>query len=154
MGSFTVHRMVGASARRTWDVVVDWPRHSGTVPLTTVRAVAGPGGGTEGEGSGLVARTGIGALAYDDLMLVTHWQPPDETGSGRCRLEKQGRAVTGRVCLTVVPVAPRRCRLTWQERVDVVGVHRLPFGDIVESAVGHVVFSRVLRRLARQAEAA
>ncbi len=154
MGTFTVHRAVGASAQRTWDVLTDWPRHTGTVPFTTVRAVAGPEGRASGEGSGLVARTGVGPLAYEDRMTVTRWQPPSPGVPGRCRLRKEGRFVTGGVDLTVVPVAPRRCLVTWTERADVAPVHRLPGGSAVEGVVGHLVFGRVLRALARAAEAA
>jgi hypothetical protein len=154
VGTFTVHRLVGASAQRTWQVVVDWPRHTGTVAGTTVRSLPSPDGSTGGVGSGLVARTGIGPLAYEDRMTVTQWQPPTGSQPGRCRLRKEGRAVTGGVVLTVVPVAPRRCRVSWQERVDVAGVHALPLGDMVERVVGRLVFARVLRQLAREAEAA
>ncbi|HET8615623.1 MAG TPA: SRPBCC family protein [Actinomycetales bacterium] len=154
MGTFTVHRIVSAPAQRTWDVLTDWGRHTGTVPLTRVHAVPADDGRSEGEGSGLVARTGIGPLAYSDRMTVTSWRAPDARAAGRCRLRKDGRLVTGEVELTVVPVAPRRSRVTWQERADVIGVHALPGGAVVERVVGHVVFARVLRRLAREAEAA
>lgn len=154
MGTFTVHRVVDASAQRTWDVLTDWPRHSGTVPLTRVRAVSAPGGDTHGEGSGMVARTGLGPLAYDDRMTVTEWQPPTATTPGRCRLRKEGRAITGGACFTVTSLAPRRCRVVWQEQADVAGVHSVPGGPILETVVGRVVFGRALRLLARQVEAA
>jgi hypothetical protein len=154
MGTFTVHRTVGASAQRTWEVLTDWPRHTGTVPFTRVRAVPGPEGRTHGEGSGLVARTGVGPIAYDDRMTVTRWRPPGTGLAGRCRLRKEGRLVTGGVDLTVVPVAPRRCVVTWTEQADVRPVHRLPGGGAVEGVVGRLVFSRALRALAREAEAA
>jgi len=153
MGTFTVHRVVDAPAQRTWDVLTDWPRHSGTVPLTHVRAVPSAGGDPDGEGSGMVARTGLGRLAYDDRMTVTDWQAPTATTPGRCRLTKQGRAVSGGACFTVTPLAPRRCRVDWQEQADVVGVHRLPGGPLLETLVGRAVFARALRLLARQAEA-
>lgn len=154
MGTFTVHRTVGASAQRTWDVLTDWPRHTGTVPFTTVFAVPAPDGRSHGEGSGLVARTGVGPVAYEDHMTVTWWQPPTSGVSGRCRLRKEGRLVTGAVELTVVPVAPRRCRVTWSERVDVAPLQAVPGGPAVESVVGHLVFRRALRTLAREAETA
>jgi hypothetical protein len=154
MGTFTVHRVVDAPAQRTWEVLTDWPRHSGTVPLTRVRALPAAGGGSRGEGAGMVARTGVGRLAYDDRMTVTRWQPPTATTPGRCRLRKEGRAVTGGACFTVTPLAPRRCRVVWQEQADVVGVHRVPGGPLLEAVVGRVVFARALRLLARQAEAA
>ena len=154
MGTFTVHRVVDASAQRTWDVLTDWPRHSGTVPLTRVRALPAPGGDTQGEGSGLVARTGLGRLAYDDRMTVTEWRAPTATTPGRCRLRKQGHAVSGGACFTVTSLAPRRCRVVWQEQADVAGVHSVPGGPILETVVGRVVFGRALRLLARQVEAA
>jgi hypothetical protein len=154
MGTFTVHRTVGASAQRTWDVLTDWRRHTRTVPFTRVRSVPAPDGRAEGEGSGLVARTGLGPVVYEDRMTVTWWQPPTAGATGCCRLRKEGGLVTGEVELAVVPVAPRRCRVRWTERVDVAGVHSLPGGAALEAAVGHLVFRRVLRTLAREAEAA
>lgn len=154
MGTFTVHRTVGASAQRTWDVLTDWPRHTGTVPLTHVRREPAPDGRAEGEGAGLVARTGLGPLAYEDRMTVTAWQPPSSSLAGRCHLRKHGGLVTGDVELTVVPVAARRCRVTWTERVDVAPVHALPGGAAAEAVLGHLVFGRALRTLAREAEAA
>ena len=152
--AFTVHRTVGASAQRTWDVLTDWPRHTGTVPFTHVRRAPAPDGRDVGEGSGLVARTGLGPVAYEDRMTVTWWHPPTSGAAGRCRLRKEGGLVTGDVELTVVPVAPRRCRVRWTERVDVAGVHALPGGGAAEAVVGHLVFRRALRILAREAEAA
>jgi hypothetical protein len=154
MGTFTVHRVVGASADRTWAVLVDWPRHTGTVPLTTVHRVPAPDGRPDGIGSGLVARTGVGALAYDDRMTVTRWQPPSAGLPGCCGLRKEGRGVTGGVEMTVTPIAPARCRVAWHEQADVVGVRSLSLGRVVEGAVGRLVFGRALRRLARQAEKA
>lgn len=153
MGAFTVRRAVAADAQRTWAVLVDWPRHSGTVPFTRVRAVPAADGSVTGVGSGLVARTGIGPLAYDDLMQVTDWVPPTDAAAGHCRLEKQGRGVTGGAHLTVAPAGPDRCAVVWHEQADVLGVRRLPLGA-VESLVGRLVFGRALRLLARQAEAA
>lgn len=154
MGTFTVHRTVGASAQRTWDVLTDWPRHTGTVPFTHVRSVLAPDGRKHGVGSGLVARTGLGPVAYEDHMTVTCWQPPSAGSTGRCWLRKEGGLVTGEVELAVVPVAPRRCRVTWTERVDIAAVHSLPGGAAVEATVGHLVFRRALRTLAHEAEGA
>jgi hypothetical protein len=152
MGSFTVHRAVGASARRTWEVLTDWPRHSGTVPLTRVSAFRAPDGRAQGIGSGLVARTGVGPVAYDDRMTVTQWQPPTPDRPGRCVLRKEGHLVAGGARVVVVPVAERRCTVIWHERADVAGLDRVPFGRAVEGVVGRLVFSRALRLLARQAE--
>jgi hypothetical protein len=124
------------------------------VPFTHVRSVPAPDGRVVGEGSGLVARTGVGPVCYEDRMTVTWWQPPSSGVAGRCRLRKEGGLVTGGVELSVVPVAPHRCRVTWTERVDVAGVHSLPGGAAAEAAIGHLVFRRALRTLAREAEAA
>jgi hypothetical protein len=154
VGTFTVQRDVSASAQRTWDVLTDWPRHSGTVPLTRVRAVSSLDARSKGEGSGMVARTGVGPLAYEDRMTVTQWQPPTATTPGRCRLRKLGRMITGDAAFTVTPVGPERCRVVWEETVKLLGFHSLPLAPAVESAVARLVFTRALRLLARTAEAA
>lgn len=50
-----------------------------------------------------MARTGIGPLAFADPMRVTVWRPPAADGRpGRCRLEKTGRLVFGRVVDTLL----------------------------------------------------
>jgi hypothetical protein len=154
VASYTLRRIVRASAERTWDVMTDWPRHTGTVPLTRVRTLPAPDGRATGEGSGMAARTGLGRFSFDDRMTITQWQPPTATRPGRCRLVKQGRVITGGAYLEVAPISPTRCRIVWQEHADVLGVHALPFGDRLERAVGRLVFGRALRQLARQAEAA
>jgi hypothetical protein len=154
VASYTLRRVVNASAERTWDVMTDWPRHTGTVPFTRVQALPGPGGRTTGEGTGMVARTGLGRLSFDDRMTVTQWQPPTATRPGRCRLVKQGRIISGGAYLEVAAISPTRCRVVWQEHADVLGIHSLPFGERLEQLAVRVVFARALRRLARLAEEA
>lgn len=154
MASYTLRLDVRAPAERTWNVMTDWPRHTGTVPFTRVRTLPGPDGRTKGEGSGMAARTGLGRFSFDDPMTITQWQVPTATRPGRCRLVKHGRVITGGAYLEVVPVSPTGCRVVWQEQADVIGVHSLPFGDRLERVVGRWAFGRALRLLARQAEAA
>ena len=67
MTAFSITREVRAPASELWDLLVDWPRHGGWVPLTTMR-VDGERG--HGVGSTFVGRTALGPVGFDDVMRV------------------------------------------------------------------------------------
>ena len=124
---------------QAWARVVDWPRHGAHVPLTTVT----PRGGPVGPGTVVTARTGIGRVGFDDPMEVVAGSAAGG-GTGRCRLEKRGSVVRGWAEITVAPRASGS-RVTWCEEAVPAGLPRFARG--AATAVGRVVFGRVLRRL-------
>lgn len=100
MANILLERTVPLPLDEAWRRITLWPRHGEVVPLTAVRV--DPPGPTR-VGTLVVARSGAGALAFDDPMEVTVWQPPEDGAPGMCRLEKRGRVVLGWAELEVRP---------------------------------------------------
>ena len=138
MAPFVISRDTPLTPPQAWARVVDWRRHGAYVPLTTV-SVGRAGGATV-----VIARTGIGALGFDDPMEIVEWAPPVDTEVGRCRLEKRGRVLRGWAEITVAPRADG-ARVTWREEATPAHLPRFAAG--MASAAGGLVFGRVLRRL-------
>jgi hypothetical protein len=128
-----------------WRRITRWPRHGDAVPLTVVRVV--PPGPTR-EGTLVVARSGVGPLAFDDPMEVTVWQPPQDGGPGMCRLEKRGRVVLGWAELEVLPGPGGRARVVWREEIRVRFLPSLFDGAVRRSA--RYVFGRTVNQLLRR----
>jgi polyketide cyclase/dehydrase/lipid transport protein len=154
--AFSVAREVRAPAAEMWELLVDWPRHAGWVPLTTMSV--GEDGG-HGVGATFVARTRLGPLGFDDVLRVVAWRPPERTSPGRVRVVHEGAVVGGSAEVEVRPITGSRCVATWWE--DVVLAPRLPRGAAgivgvlsapVSVLAGRLVFGRMLRLAADQAE--
>ena len=122
-----VERIVVGSPGRVWSALTDWERQSHWMPATRVSSVDG-----HRVGGRITARTGLGPLGFVDTMTVTRWDPPR-----RCDVMHTGRVVRGPGSFLVEPVGPDRCRVVWEERLE------LPFG-----VVGRAVWPLV-RPLAR-----
>jgi hypothetical protein len=158
MTAFTVSREVRAPAAEMWDLLVDWHRHAGWVPLTTMRVDENGG---HGVGATFVGRTALGRLGFDDVMRVQAWRPPDGDAVGRLRVEHVGRVLGGAAGLEVRPVTPTRCTVTWWEDMRLLPRVPGPLGRVVALLAGpptvlagRRIFARVLRLAADQAEQA
>ena len=144
MALFEVTARTTLSAEQAWRRLVDWPRHADRVPLTSVHVLTTT---PPGVGTVLVARTGVGAVGFDDPMEVTEWAPPTDGGAGFCRLEKRGSAVTGWAELTVTPEPTGGSRAIWREDIQ---VWKLPgLFDRPTAMLSKLLFGRVLRHLVR-----
>ncbi|MHC5905542.1 SRPBCC family protein [Streptomyces sp. S6] len=146
MVTFELVRTVPLPPEEAWYRLTEWHRHGDVVPVTrvTVRTPA-----PTGEGTVLVARTGLGPLSFDDRMEVTVWQPPSEAEPGLCRLEKQGRVVLGWAEIEVRPGPGGRARVVWREELR---MRFLPgFLDPVVRVGARWVFGRAINRLLRRA---
>lgn len=158
MSSIVVTREVRAPASELWDLLVDWPRHAGWVPFTTMSVDAAGG---HGVGSTFVGRTAFGRVGFDDPMRVTDWRPPSGLDVGVVRIAHEGNVVGGTAEIEVRPVTAARCVVSWREDVELLprlprGAARLVgvLGGRPTALAGRVVFGRVLRRAADQAEQA
>jgi len=141
---------VEATAEATWAVLVDWPRHSRWIPLTTVRVLTASDGGI---GARFVGRSAIGPLGFDDPMEVVEWRPPAGDTAGRCSVVKQGRVVLGSAHFEVAALPGGRSRVTWAEDVEIAPVRLTrPFGRLLAIA-GRLAFTRTLQQMAREAAA-
>jgi hypothetical protein len=97
------------------------------------------------EGTVVVARSGLGPLAFDDRMEVTVWLPPADDEPGLCRLEKRGRVVRGWAEIEVRPGPGGRTRVLWREEL---AVRFLPsLFDPLLGAAARTVFGRAVNRL-------
>ncbi|MFD6172514.1 SRPBCC family protein [Streptomyces coeruleorubidus] len=145
MVNILLERTVPLPLDEAWRRITLWPRHGEVVPLTAVRV--DPPGPTR-VGTVIVARSGAGALAFDDPMEVTVWQPPQDGAPGRCRLEKRGQVVLGWAELEVRPGPGGRTRVVWREEIRLRLLPSLFDGVLRRSA--RYVFGRALNRLLRR----
>lgn len=175
---FTREQLVAAPAERVWAALVDWPRHGAWVPATQVRRLSPAPGSTAGTASGSTGgASGVGdrfagrtrllpgtPLAFDDVMEVSLWQPPQGGRPGRCEVVKQGRVVGGRAVFEVHPLGPDRTRVLWTYHdltVDPTAGHgpdllRRLLGALVgrpAAALTEVGLGRVLAAMAADVEA-
>ncbi|GAA4813726.1 SRPBCC family protein [Streptomyces ziwulingensis] len=143
MATFFLERTAPLPLDETWRRLTEWHRHGAAVPLTRVTVT--PDAPTR-VGTLVVARTGVGPLAFDDPMEVTVWEPPHDDGPGRCRLEKRGRLVRGWAEIEVRPGPGGRTRVLWRERLDVLPS---PLDGLVGRS-GRYVFGRAVNQLLRR----
>ncbi|WP_338933054.1 SRPBCC family protein [Streptomyces netropsis] len=141
MAPFLIERPSRLPVGAAWQRLTHWEAHAAHVPLTRIVV---PTPHPPGVGTRIVARTGIGRVAFDDCMDVVRWQPPSATAPGRCRLEKQGSVVTGWAELEVRAHGAGSW-VVWEEDLRVRGLPRL-FDPLV-SWSGRLVFGRVVSRL-------
>ena len=139
---------VEAPAGLVWEYVTDWQRQGEWVPLTRVERVDA----ADGVGGRFRAWTGLGPVGFWDTITITVWeQQPD--GSARCEIMHTGSVVRGDAEFSVVPDGPGSCRVALWENLDVPGG---PVGALLWRVFGRFVqqgATRVLRRMARRAEA-
>ncbi|WP_133914480.1 SRPBCC family protein [Streptomyces sp. NBC_00582] len=141
---FQLERTAPLPLGEAWRRLTEWRRHGEVVPLTRVTVVTPP---PTGEGTVIVARTGLGPLSFDDRMEVTVWHPPAEDEPGRCRLEKRGRVVLGWAEIEVWPDPGGRTRVVWREEI---GVRLLPSPfDPLLRGTGRRLFGRAVNKLLR-----
>lgn len=131
-----------------WDVVTDWAGYSRWMPLTTMRLGQGP----TGVGWSFAGLTGVGALRFADVMLITAWAPPDREVPGVFRLVKVGHLLAGWAEVSVLPLAGgKKTRLLWRENIVIrptfLGRLLAPLTDRLNKAL----FIRVVNAMAAEA---
>lgn len=145
MALFQLQRTAPLPIDETWRRLTEWRRHGAAVPLTRITVTTPP---PTGEGTVVVARSGLGPLSFDDPMEVTVWQPPGPGSPGLCRLEKRGRVVRGWAEIEVRPGPGGRTRVLWREDLR---IRFLPAAcDPVLRSVSRQVFGRAVNTLLRQ----
>ena len=107
---------VGVPATVLWTAVTDWPGQSDWMLGTRVELT---GGDRRSVGSTLRAVTGAGPLGVADTMEITRWDPPR-----RCDVIHTGRVLRGSGWFAVEPLEAGRCRVVWEERLE------LPLGRL------------------------
>ncbi|NYI03484.1 SRPBCC family protein [Allostreptomyces psammosilenae] len=143
MAVFRIERPTHLAAPEAWRRLTTWERHTGSVPLTTIRVTTPP---PNRVGTTFAARTGIGRAAFDDPMEVVRWSPPAAGRPGHCRLVKRGSVVLGWAEIEVHPL-PHGSRIVWREELR---LRRLP--RLLDAATAHAarpLFAHALTRLLR-----
>ncbi|WP_293786768.1 SRPBCC family protein [uncultured Aeromicrobium sp.] len=92
------------AAPEAYERITTWERHR--VPLTRIRRTD----------AGFVARTGVGPLAFDDVMRIARADPPRSV-----QLVKEGNVVSGWAIIDVEP-DDVGCVVTWQEEMSFRGI--------------------------------
>jgi hypothetical protein len=144
---FTAVVRTPAQARRTWDLLTDWPAHGRWIPLTVVRVLTPH---SRGLGARFNGRTGAGPLAFDDPMEVVEWREPAPGVVGRVRLAKQGRVVLGGAEIEVEDTPGGGSVVRWTEDVQLVPVRLTRPFDRLVAGLGRRAFERSLRAMARE----
>ncbi|MEU0597817.1 SRPBCC family protein [Streptomyces sp. NPDC006393] len=144
MVDFFLERTAPLPLDEAWRRLTEWPRHADAVPLTRVSVLTPE---PTGVGTRLRARSGIGPLAFDDVMEVTVWRPPADGEGGLCRLEKRGRVVLGWAEIEVLPGPGGRSRVVWRENLRVRFLPRALDGAL--ESVARRMFGRAVNRLLR-----
>ena len=147
MGTFEITRSVHADPATVWRVVTDWEGYAAWMPLTRMRLDPGH----TRVGYAFAGVSGVGPLSFTDSMVVTHWSPPDGSGTGEFRVRKTGRVLAGWAVVTVAP-GPDGSTLRWLEEITVrpVRVGRL-LAPVVDP-VNRAMFGRAVDAMVARAE--
>ncbi len=143
MADFVLRVVTSLSARAAFARLVDWDRHTAAIPFTTLSYE-----GVPHPGQRFVARTALGRLGFDDVMVVDLVRPPagDQPGDvpGLVEVSKHGRILGGSVRWTVTPLATGS-RVEWAQHL-IVG--RLPgLADPLVAGIGRLMYGLGLRRI-------
>ena len=143
MADFEVHLDTPLTAPEAWRRILDLRAHTAVIPLTTVTGEAMAASELV-EGSRFVARTGVGPVGFDDVMVVQTMVAPTSVRPGNARIRKEGKVIRGRIDLFVTPTASGST-VVWTQRIGVRGVPALL--DPVVERVARAAYSLTLRRL-------
>ncbi|GMA18788.1 hypothetical protein MM440_05400 [Arsenicicoccus piscis] len=135
-GSFAVRVASAQPPREAWRRLVDLDRHTRAVPLTRLLvreerdgAAAMPSSAALVRGSTFTARTRVGPVVLDDVMVVEEATAPDDgtqhqpAAPGVWRIRKIGKVIRGDV-QAVVAADGAGSEVTWRQVYDVRGVPR------------------------------
>jgi uncharacterized protein YndB with AHSA1/START domain len=148
MGTFDIERIVAVPPLQLWEVVTDWAGYARWMPLTTMRLGQGP----TRVGWSFAGLTGVGRLRFADVMRVTRWDPPAETGSGAFRLVKVGRLLAGWAEVSVLPLAGgTQTRLLWRENIVLRPISLGRFMAPLTDRLTTVLFARVVDTMTAEA---
>ena len=145
MVGFAVSQDVDAPVEEVWAAVTDWEHQSDWMIATETSVTEGDG---RGVGAGIAGRTGVGPLAFTDVMEVDGWDPPH-----RVDVRKTGRLLKGRGAFSVRPRPGGGSTVTWSGDPDLPGG---PLGDLafrLQKPAFLLLARRSLARLAAQVEA-
>ncbi len=144
MAAFDVHLAPDLPAAEAWRRVLDLDAHTAVIPLTTVRGDAMAATDLV-PGSRFTARTAVGPVGFDDVMVVDEIAQPTDGSGGRALIRKEGRVIRGDIELQVAPRGAGSSTLDWTQRISVRGVPRAL--DPVVALVARAAYGKTIRQL-------
>lgn len=143
---------VKAPQQIVWERITDWEAHSQWIPFTKV-SILERGRETTGVGTKFVGRTGIGSLAFDDVMTVDRCVSPKETGEdGKCWITKNSPHLKGNADFHVVKIDENNSEIIWIENVSIPNEFIMRNFHSMLSLIGNIAFKLSLSKFARIVE--
>jgi carbon monoxide dehydrogenase subunit G len=131
------------TVEEAWRRLTNWRAHGEWIPLTKMIILR------EGEKPGLgdkfIGRTGIGPIAFDDVMTVTQFEAPGTRGF--CEVTKSGRLIKGSASFEVKPTDAGTV-VIWVEDIPLPILVDKVLGGLLKLA-GGLVFTSALRKALR-----
>lgn len=143
MAHFDLHLRSPLPADVAWARVLDLRAHTAVIPFTTLSGDQLEAAGLTA-GSRFVARTALGPLGFDDVMVIESVTQPTADSAGRARIRKDGKVIAGFIDLTVSP-SGSGSTVDWSQQIAVRRVPRL--ADRVVALVARTAYGTTLRRL-------
>ena len=145
MATFRVRLSSAVPPDEAWRRVLDLRAHDRVIPLT--RVTTGRSSAADlAPGSRFVARTGVGPVGFDDVMVVEAITPPRGAEPGSARIRKEGKVVRGSIDL-LMRATPTGSVVSWTQDIEVRGVPRA-LGWLTAGA-SRAAYGWALRRLLR-----
>jgi carbon monoxide dehydrogenase subunit G len=128
------------SVEDAWNTLTDWRAHGEWIPLTKMIVLAS--GERPGLGDRFIGRTGVGPIAFDDVMTVTKFEEPGSTGF--CEVTKSGRLIKGSASFAVASTESGTV-VTWVEDIPLPEMVEKAFGWLL-ALFGRLVFTAALAK--------
>jgi hypothetical protein len=146
MAAFDVHIETHLPAAEAWRRVLDLRAHSAVIPLTTVTGAQLEAAALV-PGSRFVARTALGPVGFDDVMVVDSIEQPTDGSGGRARIHKEGKLIRGTIDFRVTPQGAAST-VDWAQQIRVRWVPRV--ADPLVARVARTAYGRALAELLRR----
>ncbi len=146
MAAFDVHLDTDLPAAEAWRRVLDLRAHGEVIPLTTVTGEQLEAAALE-QGSRFVARTSLGPVGFDDVMVVDSIEQPTDGSGGRARIHKEGKVIRGTIDFRVTPLGSTST-VDWVQQISVRWVPRA--ADPVVARVARTAYGKALAQLLRR----
>lgn len=132
------------SVVEAWSRLTDWRAHAQWIPLT--KMIILNEGAKPGLGDKFIGRTGLGPIAFDDVMTVTAFEAPGSFGY--CEVTKTGRLVKGSAAFRVDSDGASAV-VTWEEDIVLPKVIEPMLAPLLKR-IGVMVFTAALKKALAQ----
>ena len=143
---------VNAPQAAVWAAMTDWEAHSRWIPFTKVKVLT-PGDNGNGLRTRFVGRTGIGFLAFDDVMLVERFAPATpQRPIAKCQIKKESKFLQGFAYFHIYDLGDNTSEILWVEKVYLPSEFIMKNFRKVLSWFGNLAFKVSLKKFAKIVE--